>query len=188
MTLVVRPIEHVDMNAVLEIYSYYILNTIVTFETSVPSISNFTKRIQTITEKFPWLVCEEDGEITGYAYACEHRSREAYRWSVDVSVYLKPDKTGKGLGKVLYNNLLKFVEFQGFVNAYAGIALPNIASARLHEFYGFSKIAQYKHVGYKGRWIDVGWWSKELNQPPENPSEPKKPMEVYQSEKFKLVV
>jgi phosphinothricin acetyltransferase len=172
MGLNIRLVENDDIAAILNIYSYYIQNTIVTFETSVPALSDFENRIECITEKYPWLICEENGEITGYAYACEHRARDAYKWSVDVSVYLKQDCVGKGMGKRLYSNLLNIIERQGFINAYAGIALPNNASIGLHEFFGFKKIAQYEHVGFKGQWIDVGWWWKEISKPLGNPIEP----------------
>jgi phosphinothricin acetyltransferase len=118
-------------------------------------------------------VCEVDGDVTGYAYASPHRARAAYRWSVDTSVYVGERWRRSGVGRDLYASLFSVLAAQGFVNAYAGIALPNPASVRLHEAVGFTSIGVYEGVGYKlGRWHDVGWWQRALKPAPETPDEP----------------
>jgi L-amino acid N-acyltransferase YncA len=172
MSLHIRFVDPKDYPAVLKIYSFYIQYTQATFEITVPDIADFEVRINRIASKFPWLVCEENREIIGYAYACEHRVREAYKWSVDVSVYLNHEFTRKGYGRLLYDKLFKLLKFQGFINAYAGISLPNNASIKLHEHFEFQKVAHYSNVGYKEKWIDVGWWWKKINIPTDNPTEP----------------
>lgn len=169
----VRLIESQDTIHILKIYAHYILNTTITFETEVPSLNSFNERIKRIILNYPWIICEYEGEILGYAYACKHRERSAYQWSVDVSVYLKPEYTGRGIGKTLYSSLINILKYQGFINAYAGIALPNLSSVGIHEKFGFSHIALYKNVGYKfQKWIDVGWWWLPLRVHPEFPTVP----------------
>jgi L-amino acid N-acyltransferase YncA len=169
----VRLIESRDTEDILNIYSHYILNTTVTFETEIPSLTSFNERIKHIVSTYPWIICEYEDEIVGYAYACKHRERSAYQWSVEVSVYLGPEYTGQGIGKILYSSLINILRFQGFINVYAGIALPNISSVGIHEKFGFEHIALYKNVGYKFRkWIDVGWWWLALSVHPEFPVAP----------------
>ncbi len=169
----VRLFEDKDTAHILNIYAHYILNTTITFETEVPSLNIFNERIKHIISTYPWIICEYGDEILGYAYACKHRERSAYKWSVDVSVYLRPEYTGKGIGKILYSSLINILKFQGFINAYAGIALPNMSSVGIHEKFGFVQVALYKNVGYKFRqWIDVGWWWLQLSTYPEFPAVP----------------
>lgn len=110
-------------------------------------------------EKCPWLVCEQEGTIIGYAYASDHHERAAYQWSVDAAVYVRQGFHRSGVGRTLYQTLFPLLKLQGFFNVYAGIALPNAGSVGLHEAMGFRPLATYKAVGYKmGRWLDVGWW------------------------------
>ena len=116
---------------------------------------------------------EIDGVIAGYAYASEHRARKAYQWSVDVSVYIGEQFRSQGIGKILYQELFTVLKAQGYINAFAGISLPNEASIRLHEATGFKPIGIYRSVGYKlGNWCDVGWWQLELQAPPQAPNTP----------------
>jgi phosphinothricin acetyltransferase len=123
--------------------------------------------------RFPWLVWEDAGEIKGYAYASEHRTRKAYQWSVEVSVYVREDARRLGVARALYGRLFEVLKRQGFYNAYAGIALPNDASVALHESLGFQKIGVYKAVGHKfGAWRDVGWWSLTLQEYNDSPKPP----------------
>lgn len=160
-----------DTNAILDIYAYYIRNTTISFETEVPSLSEFESRIEGIISIYPWLVYEENGKILGYAYACRHRQRAAYQWAVDVAIYLDKDTTGKGIGKKLYQVLLSILKLQGFYVAYGGVTQPNEPSNALHINNGFKKIAEYKNVGYKmGKWHTVIWYSKPLNSSENAPS------------------
>jgi L-amino acid N-acyltransferase YncA len=148
-----------DAGQIAAIYNYYIENTHNTFETVPISSSEMSGRILAISEKYPFLVILESDEILGYAYACAYKPRQAYRHSVEISVYVKNDVYRRGIGRKLYKKL--FEELSAFdVHAIiAGIALPNAASVNLHEGFGFKKVAHFQEVGYKlDRWIDVGYW------------------------------
>jgi L-amino acid N-acyltransferase YncA len=124
--------------------------------------------------RLPWLVAETAEGVTGYAYAAPFRSRAAYRWSVETSVYLGEAARGCGIGRRLYDHLLAELCDLGYVNAYAGIALPNEASVRLHEAVGFTAIGVFPAAGHKhGRWVDVGWWVRALRPPPGAASPPR---------------
>ena len=122
----------------------------------------------------PWLVAtDEHGRVVGYAYAGRHRERAAYRWSVDISAYIDPAWQGRGVGRRLYDALLAILRRQGFVNAFAGITLPNPASVALHEAIGMRRVGVFERVGYKsGAWHDVAWYGMRLVEPPDPPSEP----------------
>jgi L-amino acid N-acyltransferase YncA len=122
------------------------------------------------TKTHPWLVAEHEGEVVGYAYACPHRSRVAYRWAADVSVYVNEGQRGEGCGRALYVELLERLRRQRFQVACAGITLPNEASVSLHESLGFVTIGVYRRIGWKaGAWRDVGWWQLELEPAGEGP-------------------
>lgn len=170
----IRFIAPSDIQSILNIYGYYIESTAITFETEVPTRSNFSRRVKEISKFYPWLVFDEHNEIKGYAYASPHRQREAYQWSVDVTVYLTNNSQGKGIGTLLYRKLFQILIQQGFYNAYAGIALPNEKSVGLHEKLGFSKVAEYNRVGYKlDKWWNVGWWELNLQSKHNSPTPPR---------------
>ena len=153
-----------DAHAMLDIYTPYILSTAFTFETEVPSTEQFTKRIETYLEKYPWLVCEVDNKIAGYVYASTHRDREAYQWTCESSVYVHDDFKGKGVGSELYAVLFEILKYQGVRNVYAGITMPNEASEKMHAKCGFERFAIYDNIGYKlDSWHKVGWWKLQLN-------------------------
>jgi len=154
----IRNIVPSDATQVCEIYNYYIENTIVTFEETSLEVKEMMDRIMKITEKYPWIVYEENDEIIGYAYASEWKPRSAYRHSVETTVYLKPEMQGNGIGTLLYAHLIRLLKDHVHA-AIGGIALPNGASIALHEKMGFQKIGQFKEVGNKfDQWIDVGYW------------------------------
>jgi L-amino acid N-acyltransferase YncA len=155
----IRNIETSDAPNICEIYNYYILNSVVTFEEDTVDPIEMTKRIEQITFKLPWIVYEEEGEVLGYAYASEWKSRCAYKHSVESTVYLKQGAMGKGIGSTLYHELIKRLKAKKTHAILGGIALPNDSSIALHEKFGFEKVAQFREVGYKfDRWIDVGYW------------------------------
>jgi len=171
--MIVRLATVNDAQEVLDIYTPYVKNTVISFEAAVPSREEMETRIGRLIENNPWVVLEKDHEILGYAYASKHREREAYRWSVDASVYVKEGCHGKGIGKALYTSLFMILQYQGYYNAYAGICLPNEKSVGIHEHFGFRKIAHYSKVGYKlGDWHDVGWWELFLQDHNSDPQEP----------------
>mgnify|MGYP002621016368 CR=1 FL=1 len=165
----IRAIEQSDIPQILSIYEYYVLNSAATFETEVPSLEKFTERINDILRTYPYLVYEEDGKIIGYAYASVFRTRVAYRFSTEVSVYVHKDHFGKKIGKALYGELLPILKKMGFHTAIGGLTLPNDASVKLHEHFGFKKAAEFKHSGYKfGKWHNTGFWQLMLDDYPTN--------------------
>jgi len=164
-----------DAAGILAIYAPYIQNTSFTFETEVPTLEKFQERIKTYLDKWPWLVCEVNGIIAGYAYASGYRERVAYQWSVECSVYLHDDFQQTGIAKKLYTALFALLQLQGFHNVYAVINLPNDKSVRFHEKFGFHWFANYEQVGYKlGQWKTVGWWRLTVNEFITNPPAPLK--------------
>jgi L-amino acid N-acyltransferase YncA len=162
-----------DAAAVAAIYAPYVTDSIVSFELEPPSTVEMARRIESTMERTPWLVATAASEVVGYAYASAHREREGYRWSVDVSAYVRPDHHGLGIGKRLYGSLMAILRAQRFVNVYAGIALPNPASVALHEAVGMRRLCVYRGVGYKaGAWHDVAWYELELHERSAEPDEP----------------
>lgn len=173
--LKVREASLQDVPAILEIYRPYIIETPITYETEVPSLGDFQKRFLEITQKYPWIVCEKDHRVIGYAYVNSFKGRQAYDWTVESTVYVDQDYRGQGVGFALYQRLIEICKELGFVSMIGGISLPNPPSVALHERMGFLQVAHLKNLGYKlGQWWDVGYWQLELAQPaPKNPVLPK---------------
>ncbi len=154
----VRPATPADASAICAIYDHYIHHTVVTFEEE-PVPANVMAARMAEVHPLPWLVLEEAGTITGYAYAGLWRTRAAYRNTVETTVYLAPDATGAGRGMMLYTALLDLLREQRLHVAMGVIALPNDASVALHEKLGFHRAGLFTEVGWKfGRWVDVGYW------------------------------
>lgn len=157
----IREVLYEDAEAIAEIYNHYVSQTIITFEEEQISSDEIVRRIQEVQSlTLPWLVAEnKDGIVVGYAYANKWKPREAYRFSVEVTVYISPDHFRQGIGFELYNHLLPALKSKGVHTAMGGIAPPNKASVGLHEKLGFQKAAHLKEVGFKlEKWIDVGYW------------------------------
>jgi L-amino acid N-acyltransferase YncA len=162
-----------DAPACLAIYGPIVAETVISFEAAVPSVDEMTHRIEEKLTRFPWLVAEGKDGVLGYAYGGVHRPRHAYQWSVEVSAYVAAEARGQGVGRRLYTSLLALLRLQGFVQAFAGIALPNPASVGLHEAMGFKHLGTYRDIGFKqDRWIDVGWWQLPLRELPSQPTPP----------------
>jgi L-amino acid N-acyltransferase YncA len=163
-----------DVARICEIYAPFCRETAISFEAVPPDENTMEERIQSVTERYPWLVAEGgDGSVFGYAYATRHRERAAYRWSVDFAVYLAPAAKRKGIGTLLYSTLIGICKDLGYHRAFAGITLPNEASIGLHEKLGFQLVGVYRRVGFKlGRWHDVGWWALDLVSDGCEPGEP----------------
>jgi phosphinothricin acetyltransferase len=169
----IRLADEADAEAIAGIYRPIVEETAISFETAAPNRGEMARRIADTLTSHPWLVCDLDGAVAGYAYATKHRVRGAYRWSVDTSVYVAATHRELGVGRGLYQSLFAILAAQGYFNAFAGIALPNEASVALHEAMGFERLGVYRRVGYKlGEWRDVGWWQLMLKQHAESPSEP----------------
>lgn len=151
-----------DAEKLLNIYGQY-MDTPVTFEYNLPTVEEFARRITQITEVYPYLICEQDKQIIGYAYGHRAMERAAYQWNAELSIYLHQDFTSKGLGKKLYTQLIEMLKLQGIRNVYGCVTVPNEKSERLHLSMGFQKLGIYHNTGYKcGKWHDVVWFEKQI--------------------------
>lgn len=189
MAVQIRLAQRADANAIQAIYAPIVVHTAISFELEVPSLPEMQTRIETTTAQYPWLVFEEDAQVAGYAYASPHRTRAAYQWSVDVSAYVHENYRQRGIARTLYAALFKMLQLQGYYNAYAGIALPNAASVRLHEALGFQPIGVYQAVGFKlGAWHDVGWWHLPIQKPLTPPASPQSIQKLFASDQWASLV
>ena len=162
----IREATAADAVAIAAIYAPYVTGAVISFETIAPDAVEMERRRTAGGDSHPWLVCERGGEVAGYAYASEHRPRAAYRWSVEVSAYVRAAHHRIGIGRGLYTALLMLLTAQARRVALGGITLPNAGSVGLHEALGFERVALYPRLGHKfGGWHDVGWWQRELGDP-----------------------
>ena len=159
----IRRAKQEDAEAILAVYAPYVEETTITFETQVPSLEDFQVRMAAIMEKFPYLVAEADGQILGYAYAHTYYARDAYDWTLELSIYVDRHGRQAGIGKALYDVLEEKLSKQNVVNLLACISLPNAPSIRFHQKRGFEQIGHFKKVGFKfGLWRDIVWMQKRL--------------------------
>lgn len=178
----IRGAEPHDAAAIAAIYAPHVLTGTASFESDPPDARTMRSRMAASEGLYPWLVAtngEDQGGVIGYAYATRFRERAAYRYNVESTIYMADVAQRQGAGRLLYEALIDTLRAQGFVHAVGMIALPNEASIKLHESVGFRRAGVYREVGYKhGRWIDVGIWQCELNEPAVPPQEPKPFSEV----------
>ncbi|WKY46274.1 N-acetyltransferase family protein [Eubacteriaceae bacterium ES2] len=175
--VIIRRAVAVDANELLKIYTPYVRDTAITFECDVPSVSEFADRIEEISKKYPYIVAIEDEHIIGYAYASAFKERAAYAWAVEMTVYLKPECQGKGVGKKLYLTLEDLLQRQNVINLNACIAYTREQDAHLdnssrafHHKLGYKKVAHFTKCGYKfGTWYDMIWMEKMLGEHPDQP-------------------
>lgn len=160
-----------DAHAVLEIYAPIVRDTAISFEYDVPTAGEIARRIDDVAGAgYPWLVAESAGRVVGYAYGSAFRSRKAYDWATEVSVYVHPDQAGKGVGSSLYGKLLRILELQGFRSAYGVATAPNPASEGLHRALGFEQVGRFPRIGFKlGAWHDVVCWHIALGREDDAP-------------------
>jgi L-amino acid N-acyltransferase YncA len=157
--MTIRSAAACDAAQIAEIYNYYVANSHCTFEVDAVADRDMASRIEHILKKYTFLVYEKDGVVIGYAYAAEYKPRAAYKHSEEISVYVKANLKQKGIGSALYGSLLGEIGETDVHAIIAGISLPNDPSVRLHEKFGFAKVAHFREVGFKfGKWIDVGYW------------------------------
>ena len=159
-----------DASAILAIYKPYVESSNITFEYEVPSLEEFTERVCKILLRYPYLVAEDNDKIIGYAYASAFKTRAAYSWSVETSIYVEQSTHNTGVGKALYEALEHYLAQQNVCNLCACIAYPNPPSVAFHERFGYKTVAHFHSSGYKsGEWIDMIWMEKTLcshNIPP----------------------
>lgn len=161
-----------DADALLAIYTPYVLKTPITFETEVPALHDFKERICSISSKYPYLVAILGNKVVGYAYASAFKGRAAYNWSVETSIYVDESFCGKGIGRILYTELENALKKQHICNACACITYPNPSSITFHESFGYQTVAHFHKSGYKfNTWHDIIWMEKFINEhaaPPES--------------------
>lgn len=160
---IIRSARAGDVSAMLAIYAPLVRDTTISFEYEPPTRVEMEQRLQAIQRDYPWLVCERDGQVAGYAYASAFRSRPAYRWTAEVTVYIHADHGRRGLAQTLYRELFARLRTQGYRTAVAVITLPNPGSVALHERLGFQPVGIFQNAGFKhGQWLDTGWWQLDL--------------------------
>ena len=174
MSAVIRLATSADAADIHQIYSPIVRNTHISFEQTAPAVGEIAARIEKTLRQYPWLVCEVDRRLAGYAYASAFRVRAAYQWTAETTVYIHSDFQRRGVSRALYSSLLAVLRAQGYCNAVGVIALPNEGSIRAHEALGFRKVGIFKNIGHKaGDWRDTGWWQLELRPPPTSPQAPR---------------
>lgn len=152
-----------DAPSILAIYAPYVRDTAITFEYEVPSLPEFTQRMRAIEGEYPYIVCEEEGRIIGYAYAHRYKERAAYQWGAELSVYVERTLVHAGVGKALYRALIGLLQLQNVKTVYGCVTSPNPRSEALHARMGFEKIGTFRRAGYKcGAWHDVNWFEKSI--------------------------
>ena len=173
LTGLIRVAEERDAQAIAGIYAPAITDAVISFELTAPDTEEMLRRIVAIQRQYPWLVYEESKTVLGYVYASVHNERAAYRWSVDVTAYIRHDAHRRGIGRALYSALFEILVLQGYRTACAGVTLPNTASVQMHAAMGFKEVGVYHDVGYKfGKWHDVGWYELSLAAHVPEPPEP----------------
>ena len=174
VALIVRLASDADAEAIAGIYAPYVRDTAISFETEPPSVDEMRGRVRAVLTWAPWLVCERDGRVVGYAYAARFHARAAYQWTVEVTVYVDSAVHRSGVGRALYGMLLDALRLQGFRTAVGIIALPNAPSVALHERLGFRNVGVALETGFKhGCWHDIGWWQLELQRFADPPAPPR---------------
>lgn len=170
MNAKIRMAEGKDIEEILGIYVPYIKDSTITFEYEVPTMEEFKKRFYNVKENYPYLVCTIDNKVVGYAYSSRHAERAAYMWDVDFSIYINDSYLRYGIGKAFYTSLIEISKLQNIKNVYGGVTENNIKSEKLHEYFGFKKAGVFHKTGYKfGKWLDVIWYEKDINESDEAP-------------------
>lgn len=173
MSVIIRDACISDAPRLLEIYSYYVQHTAISFEYTTPTQEEFCRRMRHIMSRYPYLVAEVDGRVAGYAYAGAFVGRAAYDWACELTIYLDPEARKRGLGRALYEAMEKALGVMGVLNLYACIGYPrdgddeylSTNSADFHAHLGFEKIGTFTACGYKfGRWYDMIWMEKIIGQ------------------------
>ncbi len=164
MNLTIRDATVDDASAVLEIYAPNVANTPITFDYEIPTVAFFEDKIATLLKTHAYLVAERDGALVGYAYASQYRSKAAYQFSAETTIYLHESTKRTGVGTKLYESLLERLTTKGFHIAIAAITVPNDASLALHRKMGFARVGKLCEIGRKfDTWHDVEFWQRTLS-------------------------
>lgn len=167
--MTIRDARRSDVPAMLAIYAPFVEHTAVSFEYDVPTEAEFARRLEEHQAAFPWLVCEENGRVMGYAYAGRAFERAAYGWNAEISCYLAPELRGRGVGRRLYARIEEILTRLGYYKLFAVVTSANAPSVAFHRALGFRDAACFRNVGYKqGGWYDVLWLEKTLCGRPES--------------------
>ena len=160
--MIIRPIEEKDIKACLDLYNYYVLNTTNSFEEAEVTFEDFSSRVQKISAKYPYIVAEVDGKVLGFAYVHEFAVRSAYRFAVELSLYVEKDARGKNIGSELLKEILERCKKQGLKQVVSIITAENEMSCRFHEKKGFKFVGEVEKVGYKfGKWLNIKYYQIE---------------------------
>lgn len=170
----VRDASECDAEACAAIYAPYVTDTAITFESDPPPPTEMAERIAAAVRTHGWVVLEDEGRVVGYAYGGPFKSRVAYRWVCEVSVYLERGRRRTGGGRVLYAALFARLAERGFRTAVAGMTLPNDASVGLHRAMGFEPVGTFRRIGWKhDTWHDVAWTQLTLAPDRDPPAQPR---------------
>ena len=176
--IIIRMATMDDAAAMLDIYAPYVRDTAITFEYTVPSVQEFSDRIQHTLTRYPWLLAEKNGCIIGYAYASAFKARQAYDWAVETSIYVARESRGKGVGRLLHDALENLLQRQGILNMCACIAIPHenadetldYSSMHFHEHMHYRPVGRFHMCGCKfGRWYDLIWMERHIGEHTKNP-------------------
>jgi phosphinothricin acetyltransferase len=171
MAATIRIASTSDAREVLAIYAPIVRETAITYETEVPSESEIAGRIAATLEAYPWLCCEIDGRIAGYAYASRFRTRTAYQWTAETTVYVADWARKRGVARGLYVSLLECCRVLGYRTAVGVIGLPNEPSVKFHRAMGFVEVGVFHRCGYKfSQWQDAGWYERAIGEYERMPS------------------
>ena len=187
--LTIRTARPLDASALLSVYAPYVQQTAITFEYDVPSLEEFTRRIEQTLARYPYLIAEKNAEIVGYAYASPLHSRPAYDWAVETSIYVSQTCRKSGIGRALHDALENVLQAQGILNMNACIAVPTIEdeyltrnSQEFHTHLGYRLVGEFHACGYKfHRWYNMVWMEKQIGEHLENQPAPKLFSQVKES-------
>ena len=176
-----------DARALSEIYAQYI-DLPISFEYAAPSAEEFRRRIADIGAFYPYLVCEEDGRVVGYAYTHRYHERAAYAWDAELSVYVDKNHTSKGVGRILTAIVTDVLARQGIVNLYSAVTGGNVKSKNMHVKAGFRSVGVFHNAGFKGgQWHDIEYFEKQIGACAVPPREPV-PVAQIPSDAFSAIV
>ena len=185
----IRVATPADAAPVRDIYAPFCESTAVTFEETAPTEAELADRIESTLETHPWLVCETDGTVVGYASAGQLRPQRAYEWVVELSIYVAEPARRSGVGRALYESLFAVLERQGIRDAYAVTTVPNPETERFHEKLGFERLVDFPGIGYtQGEWRDVAWWRRPLAEKTDSPDRPRPLSSVREDEDWASLV